>query len=100
MRMKTTDEERWELYRVLDLHRKLASGEAYLRPGKTASEPPRRVGKKGTLPNETRSQMVDIYLAINDWFICRAHRYVMPDGSGFTGPDPKLIRIDDLILRQ
>ena len=100
MNIKTTDQERWELYGILDLREKLSCGEAYLRPGKMASGPPTYSGKKGTLPTEAGSQMVDIHLTINDWFICRAHRYVMPDESELTGPDPKLIRMDDLVLQQ
>lgn len=44
--------------------------------------------------------MVRIKLTVNDWFICYAHQYVNANGTDFTGPDPKWLRIDDVIFKQ
>ena len=51
-------------------------------------------------PPGTRSRMVRIRLTINDWIICYAHQYVSAAGAPITQPDPKWIRVDDLILKQ
>ena len=80
----------WEFYAILGLRNKLARGQAYIRPRRTSKNPPR-----GDFPEGTRSQTVDILLTINDYWICRAHRYVI-GSQEVTGPDPKQIRIDDL----
>jgi len=93
--VKTTPEERWELYRILDLRNKLRSGLAYIQEKETKRMPP-----SGEFPEGTRSQMVNIRLKINDYLICVAHRYAIPGGRQVTGPDPKYIRLDDLALRQ
>ena len=55
---------------------------------------------KGNFPPGTRSQMVNIRLVVNGWLLCIAHQYVNADGSDYTGPDPKWIRVDDVIFRQ
>ena len=55
---------------------------------------------RGRYPPSTRSRMVRIRLTVNDWFLCYAHQYVSPSGNAFTGPDPKWIRIDDVIFKQ
>ena len=89
-RIKFTAEERWELYRILDLRNKLRNGQAYIRPRRTARQPP-----NGDLAGDTRSQTVDIFLTINDYWICRAHRYIRGSRE-VTGPDPKYFQIDDL----
>lgn len=44
--------------------------------------------------------MVNIRLTINDYLICIAHRYAIPGGRAVTGPDPKYIRLDQLIISQ
>lgn len=44
--------------------------------------------------------MVNIKLTVNDWLLCIAHQYVNADGSDYTGPDPKWIRVDDVIFKQ
>ena len=44
--------------------------------------------------------MVEIRLTVNGWLLCYAHQYVNPDGSDYTGPDPKAIRVDDVIFKQ
>ena len=93
-RIKFTPEERWELYRVLDLRNKLRNGQAYIRPFRTARNRP-----NGDLPADTRSQTVDILLTINDHRICRAHRYVR-GSQEVTGPDPKYFQIDDLEISE
>jgi hypothetical protein len=91
----TTDTERHELYRVLDIRRKLANGQAYAEPRRVSSKPPR-----GNFPPGVRSRMVNIKLTVNDWLLCRAHQYVNADGSGYTGPDQKWIRVDDVIFKE
>ena len=50
---------------------------------------------RGNFPDGTRTQTVDIFLAINDYRICRAHRYVLGSRE-ITGLDPKYFLIDDL----
>ncbi len=79
-----TDEERWELYRVLDIRSKLSNGQAY--------EENRRAMRRG-------SRMVNIRLTVNDYLICIANRFLRPDGLE-TGPDPKYFRIDSLRIGQ
>ena len=79
-----TNEERWELYRVLDIRSKLRNGQAY--------EENRRVMRSG-------SRMVNIRLTVNDYLICIAHRFLGPDGL-VTGPDPKYFHIDNLRIGQ
>ena len=93
--VKTTPEERWELYRILDLRIKLRDGLAYLEEKKTSRTPP-----AGDFPEGTRSQIVNVRLKINDYLICIAHRYAIPGDRQVTGPDPKYSRLDDLVLRQ
>ncbi|MCI0786356.1 MAG: hypothetical protein J4O09_08585 [Chloroflexi bacterium] len=90
-----TDDERWELYAILDIRQKLAKGQVYIVPGRIMSGPP-----KGDFPPGTRSQMIEIRITVNEWFLCYAHRYVLEDGTPYTEPDPKLIRIDELVFKQ
>ena len=87
--------ELYELYRVLDVRRKLDTGQAYTEVRRTMAGPLR-----GSFPPGTRSRMVRIRLRVNDWFLCYAHQYVNADGSDHTGPDPKWIRVDDVIFKQ
>ena len=56
--------------------------------------------RRWNFPPETRSQMVNIKLTVNDWLLCIAHQYVNAYGSDYTAPDPKWIRVDDLIVKQ
>ena len=94
VRIKFTPEERWELYSVLDLRNKLATGQAYITPGRTSAHQP-----AGNFPPGTRGQMVEIRLTINDHLICLAHRHIR-GLQEITGPDPKFFRIDDLEITQ
>ena len=93
--VETTDEERYELYRILDIRRKLESGQAYLEEARVMRGPSR-----GNFPPGTRSRIVRIRLAINDWVLCYAHQYTNANGVGITRPDPKSIIIDDVTFRQ
>lgn len=79
---------------MLDIRNKLANGQAYLKVMKSKPAAARRGFPAGTL-----SQVVNIYLTINDYRICTAHHYSRGSGP-VTGPDPKLIQVDDLILKQ
>ena len=88
--MASTPEERWEFYTILDLRNKLATGVAYITIQRTGNQQ-----ASGNFPPGTRSQMVEIRLAINDHLLCRAHRYVLGNRE-ITGPDPKYFRIDNL----
>ena len=54
----------------------------------------------GSFPPGTRSRIVRIRLAVNDYAICLAHQYVSATGADVTGPDPKWIAIDDVIFKQ
>ena len=54
----------------------------------------------GDFPPGTRGQMVMITLSGNNWPLCYAHRYVTEDSTPITGPDPKMIAVDDIVLRQ
>ena len=90
----STPEERWELYAVLDIRNKLANGQAYL---KVMKSKPVAAGRG--FPAGTLSEVVNIYLTVNDYRICTAHRYSR-GANPVTGPDPKLIQVDDLILKQ
>lgn len=55
---------------------------------------------KGHWPPGTRGRMVDIFLTVNDWRLCVANQFVDADGIELTGPDPKYIRIDDVVFMQ
>ena len=93
--VRSSDQERREIYRALRIRDKLLSGQAYLTikkrwEGKTTP--------KGNFPEGSRSQMVDVSLTINDHLLCIAHRYVDGMGRGITEPDPKRFEIDDLAL--
>ena len=79
-----TDEERWELYRILDLRYKLRNGQAY--------EETKRIMKRG-------SMMVNIRLTVNDYLICVAHRYLREDGV-LKETDSKYFKIDTLRIGQ
>ncbi len=84
-----------EFYRILDIRGKVARGQAFSEVRGTMS-----ASGKGNFPPETHSQMVNIKLTVNDWLLCIAHQYVNADGSDYTGPDPKWIRVDDVIFKQ
>ena len=55
---------------------------------------------RGNFPPGTRSRIVRIRLAINDWVLCYAHQYVSDSGMQVTGPDPKSIMIDEVVFKQ
>ena len=55
---------------------------------------------RGNFPPGSRSQIVSIRLAVNDWLLCLAHRYTGPDGEELTEPDPKYIQLDDVVFKQ
>ena len=95
MSIPTTDDERYELYRILDIRQKLESGQARIVESRVMS---RSAGRH--FPPGTRSRMVRIYLTVNDWLICYAHQYVSSTGTPITGPDPKWIGIDDVVFKQ
>ena len=95
MVLRVADEERWELYRVLDVRGKLENGQAYLRHKRLMTGPP-----KGDWPPGTRGRMVDILLTVNDWKLCVANQFVDADGVELTEPDPKYIQIDDVAFKQ
>jgi len=93
--IQTTKAERLEIYNALDIKGKLASGQAYMRTAWTGTRQPR-----GNFPRGTRSRTVEIFLSVNDYFICMAHRYVGRHGIAITEPDPKYIHIDDVVFSQ
>ena len=95
MSVPTSDSDRHELYRALDIRKKLASGQAYLEEVRVMSRPP-----SGSFPPGTLSRIVRIKLTVNDYTICLAHHYVSATGADITGPDPKWIAIDDVIFKQ
>lgn len=95
MTLKSTDEERREIYRALDIKRKIENGQVYMRTRRLHKGPP-----SGDFPEGTRSRLVEIYLTENDWYLCLAQHYIRPDGTDHTEPDPKYLRIDNLILKQ
>ena len=70
-------------------------GQAYIEVRRTMSSPP-----QGNFPSGTRSRMLNIRLTVNDWLLCKAHQYVNADGSDYTEPDPKWIRVDDVEFKQ
>ena len=83
------------MYAILDIRRKLENGQAYLEVIRDMSgRSPRG------FPPGARSRMVVIRLTINNFAICYAHQYVSASGIPITRPDPKWIRVDDLILKQ
>ena len=92
--LPVTDSERYELYDMLDVRGKLESGQAYIEEARVMSGPPR-----GNFPPRTCSRMVRIKLAVNDWVLCYAHQYVSASGTAVTRPDPKWIRVDDVIFK-
>ena len=55
---------------------------------------------KGNFPPGTQSRMVRIYMTVNNWLLCVAHQYVSLTGQDITGPDPKYIRVDDVVFKQ
>ena len=96
VQLATTDYERRELYRALDIRAKLANGQLYRQTYRESSGPP----PYGNFPPGVRSRMIYIKLAVNDWVLCLAHHYVNADGSDYTEPDPKWIRVDDVLFKQ
>lgn len=46
------------------------------------------------------NRVVRLYLSVNGYFLCTAVHYVFTDGTFYTEPDPKYIRIDDLEWKQ
>ncbi len=93
--MSVSDEVRYELYDILEVRTKLQTGQAYVEVARKMSGQPR-----SGFPAGTRSRMVRIRLTVNDWLLCYAHQYVSASGAAITGPDPKWIRIDDVIFKQ
>ena len=91
-----TDYERRELYHALDIRRKIAASELYVQVYHESPNPPPR----GNSPPGVRSRMVHIKLAVNYWALCFAYHYVNVDGSDYTEPDPKWIRVDDVVFKQ
>ena len=81
-----------DMYRVLNLRSKLESGQAVLERRKLGDL---HIAEYG---DEVRSETLNIKLAINNYRICVAHRYLKPDGSPHTEPDPKHIHVDELKL--
>ncbi len=81
VRVRSTDDDRRELYQVLNLREKLRTGQAYLNEVRVSKHDP-------------RSRMVQVRLTVNDYAICLAHQF------GHSGPDPKRIDIDDLSYTQ
>jgi hypothetical protein len=55
---------------------------------------------KGNFPDGIQSRMIEIRLTVNNWFLCYAHQYVTKEGAEYTQPDPKLIRVDNLVWKQ
>ena len=83
-----------DLYRVVNLRDKLASGQAILEPrGKSALN-----YHTGDYGDSVKGQMVNITLSVNGYRICIAHR-MLSAGKPPTEPDPKYIQIDELRLR-
>ena len=93
--IRSSDRERREIYRVLNITNKLLTGQAYLTVRWEGKNQPR-----GDFPPGSRSQIVDISLTVNDYLICVAHRFVDAEGHPLTQPDPKRVDIDDLIIRE
>ena len=90
-----TEDERWELYAILDLRNKLSSGQARINERRTSKQRPGREGE-----GQVRSQIVEIRLTVNEYLICLAHRMIDENDHPLTEPDPKSFRIDDLRIRQ
>ena len=95
VKVRSTDQERRDIYRALDLREKLRTSQAYLTVVYEGKNHP-----GGTFPIGTHSQMVEIHLSANGYVICLAHRYVWANGDQMTEPDPKRITVDDLSLIQ
>ena len=51
------------------------------------------------LPRGSQSIMWAYYVPHNDWKLAVAHVYLARGGSPFGEPDPKEIRIEELVLR-
>ena len=95
MSVAASDTELRQLYRILDIRQKLDSGQAYVEVRRTMVRPPR-----GNFPPGTRSRMINIRLTVNDWLLCKAHHYINADGTDYTEPDPKWIRVDDVEFKE
>ena len=80
----------------MNVRAKLASDQLYTQIYHESQNPP----PSGNFPLGVRSRMIHIKLTVNDWVLCLAHHYVNPDGSDYTEPDPKWIRVDDVIFKQ
>ena len=80
---------------MLDITRKLETGQVRLVPGRYMQGPP-----KGDFPEGVLNRVVRLYLSVNGYFLCTAVHYVFTDGTFYTEPDPKYIRIDDLEWKQ
>ena len=95
MSVPTSDYERYELYRILDIRRKLELGQARVEEARVMAG-----SAAPSFPPGTRSRMVRIWLTVNDWFLCYAHQYVSVTGNATTRPDPKWIAVDDIVFKQ
>ena len=97
VRIRVDDDVRREVYRVLNLRDKLETGQAYIEVRHTHPHQP-----DGDFPAGTRGQIPNLKLAVNDFRICVAHRFVvvLDNFRPLGQPDPKRIDIDELSLIQ
>ena len=65
---------------------------------RTLPGPPKYITPHGDLPVGTVSEIVRYIVRANGWVVVKAHQYRLPDGSIRGGPDPKYIRLGDIVF--
>jgi len=93
IKVECSNEERYSILAALRLEDKVADG--YLE--KRVENHP---GLGNRLPEGTVSQIVRYIVKHNNWMLVKAHQYMALDGRIFGGPDPKYIRLNDVVLVQ
>jgi hypothetical protein len=87
---------RYHIFRSLNLEAK-AEDTISIRV-KSLKGPPEYITPNGDLPKGTVSEVVYYTVKVNGWKVVKAHQYRLPGGSVRNGPDPKYIRLDDVIF--
>jgi len=97
MKVEVPNSFRYQVFESLDLDSKVETGilerSITQRPG-----PSPNIVPYGDLPVGTVSEIVEFKVVANGWRLVRAHQYRLPNGEVRGGPDPKYIRLDDIVI--
>ena len=90
------DPLRYSIFHSLNLEAKV--GSIIETRIETLPGPPKYITPKGNLPVGTVSELIYYRVRANGWVVVKAHQYRLPNGTVRGGPDPKYIRLDDIVL--